>query len=377
VAAVTAPVASRSARRSAWREALLGIFAAGVATGCSQLEGFGGAVPPLARVTVAVTPPDPAVAPLGHPRVALVWGMQWLTEAFCILPPETTAAGAVQLVGCRDPFGFVPARVEADVAVTPGTPATIELFTLPGADVLVGDVTARAAYGTIVVYDDLNGDQTLNLARPNRLTNPGGPPVDPTNTHQPDVVRGASFVSMTAPDQRVAFREGVFLPGAAFYPRAGCGEPPPAFSVLAASGFTRAEALQATLAGTLPQEDDLTRCAQAAPADATIALTVQAASTTLTEVACTERTSDSSVRYLEPRAIGPDLAMRQSACVHLPTFGTTPSPTIELIVSGRADDACASLSHYVLKGCNNDPGCAVPTWDHSLAPPTWWPCGAM
>jgi hypothetical protein len=344
--------------------------------GCGKLDGFGGPVPPLASFTVEIAA-DPT-PPLAHPRVALVWGMQWLTEAFCILPAESAAAATVQQAGCRDPFGFVPARIAANVAVEPGVPATIELFTLPGADVMVGDVTARVAYGSLVLYDDLNGDGTLSLARPNRLGNPGGGPnMDPTPTEQKDVVRGTTFASMTQPDQRIAFREGVFLPGAAFYPRAGCGDPPPAFSVLGASGFAFQDAITATLKGMLPQETDLTRCAQLAPADATITLTPQPPSQALTTTACTERNADSSVRYREPDpAKAPDLTMRQTACVHLPTFDGTISPVIELLVTGRSDDACPSLTHYILKGCREGPGCGVPDWDHSAAPPTWWPCPA-
>jgi hypothetical protein len=338
--------------------------------GCDTLDGFGGPVPPLATFTVEVTP-DPA-RPMAHPRVALVYGMQWLTEAFCILPAESAEAATVQAAGCRDPFGFVPARVAANAAVDPGAPTTIDLLTLPGADVLVGDVTARVAYGSVLLYDDRDEDGTLTLARPNRLG--GGPMVDPTTTMQKDEVRAASFRSMTEPDQRIAFREGVFLPGAAFYPRPGCGEPPRAFSVLAASGFTLQEALAATLAGRLPQEQDLARCAEDAPADAPIRLTAAPPTQALTTLACTERNADSSVRYREPPSDVPDLMMRQTACVHLPTFDGTVSPTIQLLVTGRSDDACVSLTHYVLKGCRNDPGCAVPEWDHSAAPPSWWPC---
>ena len=57
--------------------------------------------------------------------------------------------------------------------VTIGTPASIDLFSLPGADVMVGDPTSRVAYGSVVVYDD-DGDGTLDLAIPHRTPN-GGP----------------------------------------------------------------------------------------------------------------------------------------------------------------------------------------------------------
>ena len=342
-------------------------------TACGDLQGFGGTVPPLAKITTEVVGAVPEGADL---QIALVWGKQWLVEALCVLPPENDAATAALVAGCRDPFGFVPARVAASVAATPGAPVELDLFSLPGADVLVGDLTARVGYATLVVYDDQDHDGTLTLGRPNRLGGGNGPPMMGTDlpTQVKDVVLGASFVSMTAPDQRLAYREGVFSPVAAFYPRAGCGDPPTAFSVLAAGGFTAQAAIQATLAGTLPQEDPAS-CAESALADATIAIPT-AAPAAVTELRCTERTADSSVRYQEPDPAekAPDFTNRVTACVHLPSFGA-PSDTIELIVAGRSDDSCVGLTHYVLKGCREDPACGTPDWDHSAAPPTWWPCG--
>ncbi len=345
-----------------------------VLAGCGDLQGFGGATPPLARIHADVTGTPPADADL---KLALIWGKQWLVEAICILPPETSDAAAVLAAGCRDPFGFVPALVAAAEAVTPGAPTELDLFSLPGTDVLVGDLTARIAYGSLVVFDDRDHDGTLRLGRPNRIDGgrDGGPPMGgdiPTDVR--DVILGASFVTMTAPDQRIAYREGVFSPVAAFYPRAGCGDPPPAFSVLAAGGFTAQAAIDATLANMLPQEDPAT-CAQSALADATLTVPIVDPAG-VTELKCTERNTDSSVRYIEPDPTenAPDFTDRVTACVHLPSFGT-PSDTIELLVSGRAADSCVGLTHYVLKGCREDPACGSPDWDHSSAPPTWWPCG--
>ena len=341
---------------------------------CGDLQGFGGTVPPLAKIQTQVTGTAPAGADL---QVALVWGQQWLVEALCVRPPENAAAAAALTAGCRDPFGFVPARVAASVPATPGAPSELDLFSLPGADVLVGDLTARVAYGSLVVYDDRDHDGILKLGRPNRLGGTNGPPMMGTDlpTQLKDVVLGASFITMTAPDQRLAYREGVFSPVAAFYPRAGCGDPPPAFSVLAAGGFTAQAAIEATIAGMLPQEDPAS-CAESALADATITVPIVDPKT-VTELACTERSTDSSVRYQEPDPTErpPDFTDRVTACVHLPSFGA-PSDTIELIVAGRTDDSCVGLTHYVLKGCREDPACGSPDWDHSAAPPTWWPCGS-
>ena len=108
---------------------------------------------------------------------------------------------------------------------------------------------------------------------------------------------------MTAPDQRVAYREGAFDARSAFYPRAGCDPPTPGFSVLAAGGFSAEAALAALLSGGLPPEDPST-CAVSAPAETTIAIAARAPAE-VQEVGCDERTDDSSVRYREPPANRP------------------------------------------------------------------------
>ena len=91
-------------------------------------------------------------------------------------------------------------------------PATLTLSQLPAPDVMVGDVTARVAYASLVVFDDRDDSGTLELSRPRR------PPFafedergfQPGRPDSLDVIYGASFVTMTAPDQRVAYREGAF-----------------------------------------------------------------------------------------------------------------------------------------------------------------------
>ena len=346
------------------------------ATACGKVEGFGGPVPPLARFTVEAAGSVPGTPNL---QVAFVWGRQWLVEPLCIVPidPRDNAqeVAAVIAAGCRDPFGYVPARVAASVPVELDTPTEIDLYTLPDADVMVGDLTARVAYGNFVLYDDKDGDGTLDLAAPNRPADMGPPMGGTLPTQTADVVWGASFVAMTRPDQRAAYREGAFIPSG-FYPRAGCGDPPPGFSLLAASGFTVQDAITATENGTLPQETDLSQCVQSAPTDQLV--TVPVGSPTdrdLAEQKCTERLTDSTVRYREPPADAPDLTGRVSACVHYPSFGT-PSDVIEFVISGdTTKDSCVGLTHYILVGCREGPDCGTPDWSDS--PPSWWPCPAQ
>jgi hypothetical protein len=348
-------------------------FAAIVLAGCGGLTGFGGEVPPLATVqvvTTGTTTEQPA-----HLQVALVWGAQWLIEPLCILPPESDEVAAVLVRGCRDPFGFVPDRVGANNAIEPGIVTELPLFELPATDVLVGDLTARVAYASVVVYDDRDVDGTLDLTRASRPDDGGlAGDMPPVST---DLVYGASFSSMTTPDQRLAFREGAFNSSAAFYPRAGCGAPPPGFAIVTAGGFSASEAIAASLRGELPREDPAT-CTEVKPEVATI--TVSLSSTppaAVRETACTERLVDSSTRYREPPAAPLDLTDRAFACANIPDFGTgRATGIIQLIVSSRTDDRCRGLTHFVLRGCADDPTCAEPAWDHSATPPSWWPCPA-
>ena len=181
--------------------------------GCGNLKGLGGEASPLVSFTVTVDDPSGVLARAQHPSLAMVWGKQWLVEPVCILPVDSrddaTKVNALLAAGCRDPFGFVPARVAASVPVTAGEPATIDLLSLPSADLMVGDVTARVAYASFIAYDDGDDDTTLRLAAPNRPPEDGRPQ-DNTPITTMDTVYGASFVTMTAPDQRAAYREGAF-----------------------------------------------------------------------------------------------------------------------------------------------------------------------
>ena len=354
-------------------------LAAVLLIGCGRLDGFGGPAPPLATFQLMASG---NLAPLRPPgdtgepslQVALVWGDQWLTEPFCVLPPESDTAAAVMAAGCRDPFGFVAVRVAANVPVTLGAPTTISLGDLPAADVLVGSLTSRIAYASLVLYDDRDQNGTLSIAQPHRTASGRGrgPGFEDT-VDSTDVVYGASFVTMTAPDQRVAYLEGTFDPTAAFYPRSGCDKPKDGFSVLAAGGFSAAAGLASAITGQFPTEDPAS-CAQSAPGDVVIGIEAQAP-TDVQEVSCSERTTDGSTRYREPPDAQPDLTGRVFACAHLPTFDAgAQTKLIQFVVSGRAQDRCKGLTHYTLRGCRENVSCAVPDWDFTANPPSWWPC---
>ncbi|TMQ15185.1 MAG: hypothetical protein E6J90_25800 [Deltaproteobacteria bacterium] len=346
------------------------------AAGCGDVSGFGGAVPPLAtiRVQTAGDFASVQVPGAGAPklRAALMWGAQWLPEPLCILPPDSADVAKALAAGCRDPFGFVPDRVAVNAPLAADGTTELDLFDLPAADVMVGSVTSRVAYASIVVYDDRDGNGTLTLGRPNRLGGRDmGPPQD-GDVSTLDRVYAASFVTMTAPDTRLAFREGSFDRAAAFYPRAGCGDPLPSFSIVSAGGFSAADAVAAQLRGELPEEDPASCREQSTDAAVTVAFRSPAQ---LHELACQERVTDSSIRYREPPADPPDVTNRTSACAKVPDFGSgKASGMIQLAVSGRSDDSCVGLTHYVLRGCRNDALCELPAWDITATPPSWWPC---
>jgi hypothetical protein len=381
---------------------------------CGKLQGFGGVVPPLVTFNVAFT--DPAkvlpqgIAGTSSLQVGLVWGAQWLTEPFCVLP--TNATMAVIAAGCRDPFGFVPARVSASAPVGADGTAALPLFQLPSADVLIGDVTARVAYASVVVYDDRNGNGTLDLSQPHRA--PSGRDDGPdTNdvADATDVIYGASFLTMKAFDQRVAYREGAFDETSTFYPRVGCGDPPKGFSVVAASGLSADKALAGTLAGTCgalnqcDMETDLSMCSQTSPSGTPISIAARAPAE-VDEVGCDVPTDDGSSRYREPPVDDPGIAdaERVWACAPLSPFGTSgvagtdggaadggtdgsaadagaadggagaTTSLIQLVVSGLPTDRCKGLTHYTLRGCRESVTCALPDWDFTAKPPSWWPC---
>src|SRR5262249_52374707 len=154
---------------------------------------------------------------------------------------------------------------------------------------------------------------------------------------------------------------------AAFYPRAGCGDPLPSFSIVSAGGFSVMAAITAELSGQLPPEDPSTCREQ--PADTPVTLAFQSPGP-LHELACQERTLDSSIRCPQPPADPPALINRRAAYAQVPDFGSgKANGMIQYVVSDRSDESCVGLTHYALRGCRNDPLCAQPQWDITATPP--------
>lgn len=348
--------------------------------GCGDLVGFGGDVPPLVTIHIEATGDFEAVrvpnATNEDLRVSLVWGTQWLPEALCFLPPESPEVAATVAAGCRNPLSFTPDRVTSGAALSPNVPTELSLYELPSAEVMFGDVTARVAYGSLVVYDDRDHTGTLELARARRLPTRGFDPEQDAPTN--DVVYGASFIAMTEADTRLAYREGAFIE-TGYYPRHGCGAPLPAFSTLTAGGFSLLDAVIATMNNTLPSQDPAT-CAESKPEQSTVAIPLRQTAQ-VREAGCEQRRKDSSVRYREPPADPPDLTGHAYACAKIPTLGGDSTKTdgiIQLVVATRPEETCQGITHYTLVGCDRgDLGCDTPEWDYRATPPAWWPCPAQ
>jgi hypothetical protein len=348
-------------------------FADAASFGCSDLQRFDGEVPPLTTLHVTVTGDFEAVriADTQNLRVAVVWADQWFSERTCTTLPDTPELATFLTTGCRHPLFFTPRRAGASLALEPNVPFEFPLFALPGGDVMIGALSARIAYASLVVFDDRDSSGELELRRMQRppyadTTGPREDEFDDDNT-EGDIVYGASFVAMTEPDTRLAFREGGFNPAWAFYPREGCGEPPPHFGVLAAGGFSLLEAFTAASESRLPAQDPAT-CVEGTPATHPFEIALRPP-VEVQEVACEQRSTSGTVRYYKPPSDPIDLSDRSFLCRRVPETEIT-----ELVVTQRAADPCHGLTHYVLRGCDDAErlDCTAPEWD--LAAPDWWPC---
>jgi hypothetical protein len=389
-------MATLSRRRRTVAAVLVALAIAAVAAAsCGKLVGLGGPVTPLATIRVEVPGevapfiPDSGAGLTPNLRVTLVWGQEWLPEPLCLLPADSDAGAEVKAAGCPDILGFVPARVAADAPLAADGTATLELINLPSADVMVGDVTARVAYGSIYLYDDRNGNGTLDLrAPPDRGEGRDQSPVADAGTDPDvDVVYGASLISMTLPDQRIAFREGAFNATIAFYPRAGCPDPPPLFSILSAGGFSLEEALVAAALGQLPQEDPAT-CGEATLDEGVFSVPPQAPEP-IKQLRCLPADSAGFTSYRGPPDHAPDLQNLTWACVPLPRLpgddggvedgGVDVSGMEQLVIASPPGMECRNVWHYIPRGCRDDPACATPTWTTDWTSPdggvaAWWPC---
>ena len=399
------------------------MVAAVLASACTDdLAGLDAQATPLAELRVRVTGDLEALRPANtlsekpRLRVGLLWGAQVQADPFCLPLPGDPSITAVRSEGCRDPFGFVGARIGPSVPVEPGQEVVLPLFDLPLADLLIGDITARLAYASVVVFDDRDDNKVLELWRatewpaaqssgPGSHGGPGGGMQDvpaPAPIKKVDLMYAASFVSMLKPDQRLGYREGGYDPLSYYYPRWGCPEPPKGFSLLGAGGFTLQSlfALLANPAGALAAglPGMATETCSAKDLSETVLELPLQATETFRDVVCARRagngmssgfSTNGSVNYREPPEKALPLDTIAWTCqpvaqggksgkaggMQAPTPGDeapTKPAIIELIVSG-APGGCRTVTHFIPKGCSTNPYCDQPEWEPAK-PPAWWPC---
>jgi hypothetical protein len=334
--------------------AALAVAAVLVAAACSDdVVGLDDTRTPLATLEVRV---DGDFSALANPRVTLIWADQAIVETFCWLAPlhPDAEVRAVAAAGCRDPLGFYPGAVGISAPVDADGLAVLEIYDLPLASQMVGEVTGRVAYASVVLYDDVDGDGSLELRWPRwnggsdlefddeagprggrgggkergagdsgrggggagdassgdasggtdtgsgsdagGNARPGGdaPELDLSPQQR---VYAASFITMAKPNVRVAFREGTFDAASAFYPRVGCPPPAKGYSVLGNDGFSALDALTA-----LPNFPPTTGCTASSLDDAEIVLALDATETA-DQVGCTlgrAASTSGTARYRQP-----------------------------------------------------------------------------
>ena len=246
---------------------------------------------------------------------------------------------------------------------------------------MVGDVTARVAYGEpggVRRSRRLGHARAVDAATIRSFDGRarGSTRADPES---PDVIYGASFVTMTAPDQRVAFREGAFDARAR--------------SIRARAAIRRCPASPCWPPAVSPRRPRWRRCSAAGsrrrirrPARCPRpprrrSRSPRARRRTCRRSGATSAGTTAASATASRRPTRPTSRAASVACAHLPTFdtgragGSPASDLIQLVVSGRASDRCKGLTHYTLRGCFEDVNCAIPEWDFTANPPAWWPCG--
>jgi hypothetical protein len=313
---------------------------------------LGGAPDPILTIHVRLGAPLPSG--LIHPRGGILWAGVPVYVPYCqesgpnpAQPSHTVSAVAKK--ACRDPFEVVPGIDGPSVALDPlATSFDIPILHLPPAAAMVGRLPSRVAYGSIIVYDDRNGDGALTFSRCGNFGDRGDTAVSTTTTATIgatvfEPIYASSFSTLTNEETRLAYVEGDFDKSSFFYPNPSCEVLPP-------RGFSM------WIVGALL---DSNATCMLAPIDREVVVEPMTADS-LVDLACPEATRDAFPR--EPPARAPM---------------TNPMLLWECTPEGglaTANDVCAcpNLRLYTLKGCSADDACPIPEWN--VPPPPYWPC---
>jgi len=279
----------------------------------------------------------------GSFRVGILWAGSPVFVPYCFehgpnpLDPNRPP-NAVADLGCRDP--------QAVVAGMPGQSVPIErtsdtwevpLTDLPSTEVMVGDVGARVAYGSVIVFLDDDNSGTFDIVRGCENRAPG-------EIRRRDRILASSFVSIDRPQRRIAYVEGTFDRGSYFYPNPQC-------RALPALGYSiwNVDLFFGPTGGC--SRDDI---------GAEIVLGLDDPRE-LNLLGCRIRARESFPRSPPERA---PAVTDTSTCtkdgalaVYSPTCG------------------CPRVRVYTLSGCDDSLECTKLDWDVRDNPPDWWRCG--
>jgi hypothetical protein len=276
-------------------------------------------------------------------RATLVWAGVPNFSPFCLaegpnpLIPDRVVTSSVAKIACPDPFRFVPSMTQGSALVDPALREVhIELSNLAPSETLVGPVTGRIAYASVVIFADENDNGILDQEGRCRRPERGGKSGD--REEMPlEPILAASFSYIAEPHERVVYREGEFDSDSYFYPAPTCETPPPAGFSLWRVGFDGCT---------------LSRLEQR------IRLKVQTPDK-LSSMQCGPGRKDYA---REPREKSPDKRL-VTECINATELATA-DPTCE----------CPDPVIYKLAGCEKDLLCMEPEWDLTDDPPDWWPC---
>jgi len=371
-----------------------------------QIRGLDDTLTPLARVQVSLSQTQVSSLPAEvrqRLRVGVIWAGINLPSSWCaeqlnrvfmspnqsvgernsqsedapdehpqnsgVLTPESLEHLFQLLTLCPDPLGVVPALAGPSSSISEGVEREGSLdveiiFTaLPPAEVIIGTPDARVAYGSLVIFDDINEDGVLNIGFSTPpIFEKGRESSDEENDDDfknrrrfedepidPDIVYGASFLTLLDSQKRLAFREGDFVESF-FYPLGGC-EPPPGMSIMM---------VEPEEVGDLEE----THC-QAQSIGDPLALELARPDSRLQELVC------------EPTPVWVSRAENLTPYLEDQGLKLTCLSSWELAVSST-ESSCKTLSIFRLVDCpSHEPECDDPGWDDRAQPPLWWPCDAL
>lgn len=276
-------------------------------------------------------------------------------------PPLTPELTALALERCRDPLGVAPSLVGPSVAVSSrqvreGAPVELPFMHLPSAEVLFGTPDSRVGYATVVLFEDLNGDEALTIGEAGRVGRRRGGPDRDQEPQEPDRLYGASWLSLAEPHTRLVYQEGRSAEGF-FYPTIACPERPQGLSLLESNAML--SDLLSLFSPEAPPPSEGSDICVLSTLSAPLSLTPQPASPRLQELACEPLEDEGE----EPPEREPDEGLEMT-CL---------SATELVAVDPEA--VCKGVALWRLVGCPlNEVSCEAPEWDMRTNVPTWWPC---